>query len=277
MDTRRLGLAITVALVLSLCITGFFYVRFTRQQAANRARMVKIVAANTEVQPGVPVPAASLKLIDWPSSVAMQGMVTKPEDVAGHVLMVTVPASEPIFQHDLASSGNSGLSAKIPNGLRAVAIKTDEMNNLSGFLFPGSRVDVLATLRGENNKSYNRTVVQNVQVLSAGEKIVADPNGKPENVKIVTVLVTPEESQKLALAMEQGKIQLALRNQGDEQKVDTTTVSVSDLENLAPKTVQHAPVKAKNIVSPKAVSEYAVETIAGAKSSVAKFVEATTR
>jgi len=239
--------------------------------------MVKIVAANTEVQPGVPVPAASLKLIDWPSSVAMQGMVTKPEDVAGHVLMVTVPASEPIFQHDLASSGNSGLSAKIPNGLRAVAIKTDEMNNLSGFLFPGSRVDVLATLRGENNKSYNRTVVQNVQVLSAGEKIVADPNGKPENVKIVTVLVTPEESQKLALAMEQGKIQLALRNQGDEQKVDTTTVSVSDLENLAPKTVQHAPVKAKNIVSPKAVSEYAVETIAGAKSSVAKFVEATTR
>ncbi len=277
MDTRRLGLAITVALVLSLCITGFFYVRFTRQQAANRARMVKIVAANTEVQPGVPVPAASLKLIDWPSSVVMQGMVTKPEDVAGHVLMVTVPANEPIFQHDLASSGNSGLSAKIPNGLRAVAIKTDEMNNLSGFLFPGSRVDVLATLRGENNKSYNRTVVQNVQVLSAGEKIVADPNGKPENVKIVTVLVTQEESQKLALAMEQGKIQLALRNQGDEQKVDTTTVSVSDLENLAPKTVQHAPVKAKNIVSPKAVSEYAVETIAGAKSSVAKFVEATTR
>jgi pilus assembly protein CpaB len=276
-DTRRLGFAIAVALVLSLCITGFFYVRFTRQQAANRARTVKVVAAAAEIQPGVPVPAASLKLIDWPSSVAMQGILTKEEDVAGHVLIVQVPVNTPIFQHDLASSGNSGLSAKIPNGLRAVAIKTDELNNLSGFLFPGSRVDVLATLRGENNKSYNRTVVQNVQVLSAGEKIVADPNGKPENVKIVTVLVTPGESQKLALAMEQGKIQLALRNQGDAEKVDTATVSVSDLENLPQKPVQHAPLKAKNIVPPKAVAEYAVETIAGAKTSVAKFLEATTR
>lgn len=277
MDTRRFLIAITVALVLSLGVTGLFYFRFTRQQAAMRARTVKIVAAATEVQPGVPIPAASLKLISWPSSVAVQGMLTKQEDVAGHVLIVSVPANEPIFQHDIASAGNSGLSAKIPNGLRAVAIKTDEMNNLSGFLFPGSRVDVLATLRGEKNESYNRTVVQNVQVLSAGEKIVADPNGKPENVKIVTVLVTPEESQKLALAMQQGKIQLALRNQGDSQQVVTATVSVSDLEGLAQKPVQHATVVAKKIAPPKEVSTYAVETISGAKSSVAKFVDATAR
>ena len=277
MDTRRLGLAVAVALFLSLCITGLFYFRFTRQQAANRARMVKIVAAAAEVQPGVPVPVESVKWINWPGTVPLQGMVTKQEDVVGHVLMVPVLANEPIFQHDIASAGNSGLSAKIPDGLRAVAIKTDELNNLAGFLFPGSRVDVLATLRGEKNISYNRTVLQNVQVLSAGEKIVADPNGKPENVKIVTVLVTPEESQKLSLAMEQGKIQLALRNQVDSQKVDTATVSTSDLEGLAQTPVQHPTVVTRKIVPPKTPAVYTVETITGAKSSVATFVDATAR
>src|SRR5438445_1610228 len=79
-DTRRLGFAVAVALVLSLSVTALFYVRFARQQAANRAKTVKIVAAATEVQPGVPVPAASLKLVDWPSSAPVQGMVTKQED-----------------------------------------------------------------------------------------------------------------------------------------------------------------------------------------------------
>lgn len=277
MDTRRLGLAIAVALLLSLGVTGLFYVRFIRQQAANRPKTIKILAAANDIQPGVPVTAASLKRIDWPTGLPMQGAVTKQEDVVGHILIIPVAAGEPLFQHDIASLGNSGLSAKIPDGLRAVAVKTNELNNLSGFLFPGSRVDVLATLRGENNKSYNRTVLQNIQVLSAGEKIVADPAGKPENVKFVTVLVTPQDSQKLALAMEQGTIQLALRNPNDAQKVETTTLSVSDLENLPPKPIRQRTSTRNAVISTKAISAYVVETIAGAKSSVTKFTEGTTR
>ncbi len=134
---------------------------------------------------------------------------------------------------------------------------------------------MLATLRGENNKSYNRTVLQNVQVLSAGEKIVADPTGKPENVKIVTVLVTPEESQKLALAMEQGTIQLALRNQADSEKVISATVSVLDLEELAQKPVQRPTAVTRKVDHPKADSAYVVETIAGGKSSVVRFADTT--
>ena len=268
MDTRRLGLAVAVALVLSLGVTGFFYVRFVRQQAANRAKAEKVIAAAADLPPGVPVAATSLKEIDWPGNIATHGMMTKQEDVVGHVLLVYVPANEPLFQHDIASPGNSGLSAKIPDGLRAMAINTNELNNLAGFLFPGSRVDVLATIRGDNNNSYNRTVLQDVQVLSAGEKIVADPNGKPENVKVVTVLVTPQESQDLALAMSQGTIQLALRNQGDAQKVDSSTISVTDLTQLPVK-----PVVTKKSVLPKPDPTYAVVTIAGGKSSVAKFLE----
>lgn len=270
---RRLGLAIALALVLSLCVTGLFYARFARQQAAYRAKSQKIIAADKDIQAGVPVPAASIKLIDWPNSLPVNGTLTRAEDVVGHVLIAPVGANEPIFQHDVASPGNSGLSAKIPDGLRAVAIKTNELNNLAGYLFPGSRIDVLATLRGNDNKSYIRTVLQNVQVLSAGEKMVADPDGKPENVKIVTVLVTPEESQRLGLAMEQGTIQLALRNQGDAKRVDTASLSVSDLENLPHKPDRDPASPSKNIFPKKAASFYVVETIAGAKSTVSKFVE----
>jgi pilus assembly protein CpaB len=152
-------------------------------------------------------------------------------------------------------------------------VQTNEMNNLAGFLFPGSKVDVLATLRGENNKSYNRTVAQNVQVLSAGDKIVANPDGKPENVKVVTLLVTPDDSQKLALAMEQGKIQLAMRNQSDAQKVESPTISSADLEPLPEKPVVRSTAMRKSKVEPAPIAFYTVETIAGTKSSIAKFLD----
>jgi pilus assembly protein CpaB len=275
-DTRRLAIAVAVALVLSLCATGLFWTRFNRLQAANRAKTVKIIAAAKDIQPGVPVTAASLKRIDWPSSLGSLGLVTKEDEIVGRVLITSVAENEPILAHDVSSPGNSGLSSRIPDGLRAVAVKTNEVNNLAGFLFPGSRVDVLATVRGDRNESFNRTVLQNVQVISAGEKIVADPNGKPENVKIVTLLVTPLESQKLALVMEQGTIQLALRNQHDDQTVETTTLSMSDLEDLGHKPVQRPTVVAK-AAPPKVAPVYAVETIAGAKSSISTFSDRTVR
>jgi len=242
-----------------------------RQQASNRPKTTKVMAAAVDIGPGVPVPAASVKEIDWPNVAVAKGMMTKKDDVAGHVLTTFVPAGEPILERYIATAGNSGLSAKIPDGFRAVAVKTDEMNNLAGFLFPGSRVDVLANLRGTNNTSYNRTVLQNVQVLSAGENIVADPNGKPENVKIVTLLVTPEDSQKLALAIEQGKIQLAMRNQNDTQKVESVTISTSDLEQLPQKIETRPAVVKKGHV--QVAPTYTVETIAGTKTSIAKFVD----
>ena len=269
MDTRRLATAVSIALILSVFFTGWFYLRLTRQQAANRNVTVKVVAASVDIAPGVAVTQDSLKLVDWPKAQVVQGLVTKQEDIVGHALNTSIPANEPIFEHDIASPGNNGLAARIPDGMRAVAVKTDEVNNLSGFIFPGSRVDVLATLRNANTP-YTVTVLQNVQVLSAGENIVADPSGKPQNVKIVTVLVTPEDSQKLALAMEQGSVRLDLRNMHDDQKVNTPTLNASDLGGMAPKPVQQA-VVVKRAEAPKPPPTYAVETITGAKSSVATF------
>ena len=118
--------------------------------------------------------------------------------------------------------------------MRASAVKTNEVMNVAGFIFPGSRVDVLVTLRTESNSASTttRTVLQNVQVLSTGTKTDPDPSGKPENVTVVTLLVTPEESEKLALAQNQGTIQFVLRNGGDSANKETPAIDMAELTGI---------------------------------------------
>src|SRR5260370_5048111 len=216
MGARRLGLALLAALVISLGITYVFYVRVMKTQASNRPKMKSVVAAAVALQPGPTITTENLTLINWPDNVALDGLVQKKEEVTGHVLMYAVAANDPVLRRDLASSTSFGLAAKIPDGMRATAVKTNEVMNIAGFIFPGSRVDVLVTLHTENNNASTtaRTVLQNVHVLSTGTRIDPDPNGKPENVSVVTLLVTPEQSEKLTLAENQGTIQFVLRNGG---------------------------------------------------------------
>src|SRR5437899_4978126 len=223
MGTRKLGFALLAALAISLGVTSIFYVRITRTQASARPKTKRIVAAAVALQPGTPITAENLTEISWPENVQLNGLIEKKEDVTGHVLMYAMAPNEPVLRRDLASPTSFGLAAKIPDGMRASAVKTNEVMGVAGFIFPGSRVDVLVTLRGEQNSASTtttRTVLQNVQVLSTGTKIDPDPNGKPENVSVVTLLVTPEQSEKLALAQNQGTLQFVLRNGGDSVKPD---------------------------------------------------------
>ena len=157
MGTRRLGIALIAALVISLGITSIFYVRITRTQAASRPKTRRIVAAAIALQPGTPITAENLTDIDWPLNVPLDGLIEKKEDVAGHVLMYAVATNQPVLRRDLAASASLGLSAKIPDGMRATAVKTNEVMNIAGFIFPGSHVDVLVTLKPENNTASTET------------------------------------------------------------------------------------------------------------------------
>jgi len=167
MGTRRLGFALLAALVISLGISSVFYVRITRTQASTRPKTKRVVAAAAALQPGTPITAENLKEINWPENVPLEGLIEKKQDVTGHVLMYAVAANEPVLQRDLAASASLGLAAKIPDGMRATAVKTNEVTNIAGFIFPGSHVDVLVTFKTENNSASTetRTVLQNVQVL----------------------------------------------------------------------------------------------------------------
>jgi pilus assembly protein CpaB len=275
MGTRRLGFALVAALVISLGITSLFYVRITRTQAASRPKTKRIVAAAIPLQPGTPITLENLTEINWPENVPLEGLIDKKQDVVGHALMYAVAANQPVLQRDIASGASLGLSAKIPDGMRATAVKTNEVTNIAGFIFPGSHVDVLVTMKPENNpaSTETRTVIQNVQVLSTGTKMDPDPNGKPENVSVVTLLVTPEQSEKVALAQNQGTIHFILRNGADSANPDVAPVDVATLTGIAKKApqpeVRHTKAITAAVVKPP--QAYIVETLANGKITVSKF------
>lgn len=274
MGTRRLAFALVAALVISLGITSVFYARITRTQANSRPKTKRIIAAAVALQPGTPITAENLTEIDWPVNVPLEGLIEKKEDVTGHVLMYAVAVQQPVLQRDLASSASLGLSAKIPDGMRATAVKTNEVTNIAGFIFPGSHVDVLVTLKPDNNASSTetRTVLQNVLVLSTGTKIDPDPNGKPENVNVITLLVTPEQSEKLALAQNQGTIHFVLRNGGDAASPDVRPVDFAELAGIAKKPLEPEMKHVKQVAAAvKPLAVYTVETLVNGKTTIAKF------
>jgi pilus assembly protein CpaB len=131
-------------------------------------------------------------------------------------------------------------------------------------------VDVLVSLRPENGKDpLTATVLQNIEVLSTGERLQPDPSGKPQNVKVVTLLLAPDDAEKLLLASNQGIIQFVLRNADDDAKPATRPVNLKDLQGAAP----IGPVVAKRAApaAPKPPSQYEVETYDGAKKGSVKF------
>lgn len=256
-----------MALVVSVGVTYFLY-RHIKRQFANTG-LIKIVIAAKPLDTGTPLSAGDLTLVDWPTNAPLEGAFHKPEDVTGRVVMYPIADKEPIRDGLLAAPGATvGLTAKIPDGMRAVAVVTNELNNVSGFLFPGSHVDVLVSFRQDTAKeAMTTTVLQNVEVLSTGEKLQPDPNGKPQNVKVVTLLLAPNDAQRLLLASNQGTVQFVLRNASDQAQPTTRPVDMNDLQGIS----RPAPVVARKAAPARPASVYTVDTYDGTKKSTVKF------
>ena len=259
-----------MALLVSVVVTFFLYTRVKRQ-FARATQPIKIVVTSKALEPGKPLTAEDLTLADWPVNVALSGAVNKPENVLGRIVLYPIASGEPIREQLLAAPGASvGLTAKIPDGMRAVAIQTNEVNNVSGFLFPGCHVDALVTFRPENGQdSVTATVLQNVEVLSTGEKLEPDPSGKPQNVKQVTVLLGPDDAEKLVLAANQGTVQFVLRNGSDRDQTERSPVALEELKGGKTRMVSATPRKAG--ATAKAASGYQIETFDGTKKGLVKF------
>ena len=169
---------------------GITYVFFRRVRSSNAQRKVsQVVAANSDLSPGVTLAAKDLVLVEWPTDMPLAGSFSKIEDVAGHPLLYPMGPREPILKRDLAAEGSGiGLAAKIPLGMRATAVRSNEIVGVAGFLFPGSRVDVLATYTQTGTMgAVTQTILQDVEVLAAGQTTEPDPQGKPETVNVVTL------------------------------------------------------------------------------------------
>jgi pilus assembly protein CpaB len=251
--------------------------------------MISIVAAAKDLSPGVPLTAQDLTTIAWPDNVALPGAMRKPEDVIGRPLMVSASAKQPLLQRDLAAPGSGyGLSGKIPEGMRATAIRSNEIVGVAGFLFPGSHVDVIATYASSSGTITN-TVLQDVEVISTGTSIEPDPQGKPQTVNVVTLLLTPEDSQKILLASSQGTIQFVLRSGVDRKIADILPTRMDQLSGRpvqvsapapvapAPKPVARASAKVEPphvpppVVEAPKPPEHIIELIQGTQRSQQKF------
>src|SRR6266436_2442024 len=191
-----------------------------------------IVAART-LALGTLLRDSDLKMGDW-SGPLPQGALLRKEDVVGRGVMAAIYDGEPIVENRLAPKGaGAGLAATIPAGMRAVAVKVNDVVGVAGFVVPGMRVDVLISGNPPGGAAsagmVSRTLLQNIEVLSAGQNFQKDAEGKPVQVQVVNLLVTPEQAEILNLASNETKIQLVLRNPLDTVTAKTTGTSLASL------------------------------------------------
>jgi pilus assembly protein CpaB len=184
-----------------------------------------VVIARADLSLGAELRADDLQVADFPASAVPEGAFSQPSEVIGRGLIANVVRFEPILPAKLASKeAGSGLPPVIPPGKRAVSVRVNEVVGVAGYVLPGTFVDVVATQsptsRPEDTTS--KVVLTQVQVLTAGTRMEQDlKDGKPVQVTVVTLLVTPEEAERLALASTEGKIHLALRNPLDSGSPQT--------------------------------------------------------
>ena len=218
-----------------------------------------------------------VKLVPWPASSPVDKGFTKVEDVLDRGLMDSVVANEPLTEFKVASrEAGAGLPPTITEGMRAVSVRVNDVIGVAGFLLPGNRVDVMVTMKArEGNDSMTRVVLSDVQVLTAGTRFEKEKarDGQPVQTSVVTLLLTPPDAEKIALAQSEGSIMLTLRNPMDRTPTQTAGVRTGALlgqasppplvkrEGTRPRVVP-GPVPVAPAAPPKAPT---VETIRGGK------------
>jgi pilus assembly protein CpaB len=179
-----------------------------------------VVVAAADLSLGAEIRKEDLEVMSFPAGKAPDGTFAKPQDILGRGLIVPVVKNEPILEAKLApKEAGAGLPPVIPEGMRAVSVRVNEVVGVAGYVLPGTRVDVVATASPLNQPGdmTSKVVLANVQVLTAGTRLEENnKDGKPVQVTVVTLLVTPEQAERLALASNEGKIHLALRNPLDQ-------------------------------------------------------------
>jgi pilus assembly protein CpaB len=195
-----------------------------------------VVVAAVDLDIGAELKLEDIRIIDWPANAVPAGAISDPKDVIGRGIVLPLIQNEPILPMKLASTeAGSGLPPAIPPGLRAVSVRVNEVIGVAGYVLPGTRVDVVATVSpsGQSSDMTSKVILTNVQVLAAGTKIERDTDSnKPIPVSVVTMLVNPEEAERLTLASTEGKIQLALRNPLDKTMPVTNGIRPAALFGL---------------------------------------------
>jgi pilus assembly protein CpaB len=273
MNTNRLLIGLVIALVIAFLLSSFVYKQFQKASLVVPTSTQPLVVAAVPLPLGSRLDTSNTRVIQWPANQHVAGMFTRLEDVSNRAIITPLAENEPILEGKLApKESGAGLSATIPEGMRAVSVAVNEVIGVAGFVVPGTMVDVLITGRamgqGAAQGDITRTILENVRVLAAGQKVETDREGKPQTVAVITLLVSPDDATKLVMGSLDGKIQLALRNTIDSKKNDPPTIQQAELftPNGPKLTIKH-PVGggAKKNVPPPPPPPYVIEVITGNK------------
>jgi pilus assembly protein CpaB len=272
MARMRVFLVLLLALTAggALALGTYNYVSNTPQNAAASAIPTKpVVVAASDLPLGAELAANDVRVIEWPASAVPAEAIGDPKDVVGRGLIMPVIQFEPILPVKLASKeAGAGLPPIIPPGLRAVSVRVNEVIGVAGYVVPGTRVDVLTTINpGQQQTTMtSKVILTDVQVLAAGTKLEVTEKDKPVPVSVVTLLVNPDEAERLTLASSEGKIQLALRNPLDRSAPATRGVRPAVLLGSEPATrVVPSPRAAATVARAAEAPQATVEIIRGDK------------
>ena len=254
MVTRRpflvLGIAVIIALITSVLVYNWLQEKVAVKKVAFQIQPV--VIAVIDIPWGTKITKEMVKKVDFPKGFLSVGYFPDPSSLEGRVLVYPVKANEPIFESRLApiNRNGGGVAAVVSPKKRAVAIKVDKMIGASGLVQPGNRVDVLVTLAsGKTFAPVTKTILENIRVLAVGRETEEKfgKGEKPAPADVITLEVTPEEAEKLGLAINEGKLLLALRNFSDTDDVLTKGIHISTLLN----SYSSGPVRVNERVSGK--------------------------
>jgi pilus assembly protein CpaB len=272
-------LAIAVLAGGGLAYGTYNFMQATPAQTASMPTQPVVVAA-ADLQIGTALKKDDLQVINFPQGAAPEGSFSQPSDIIDRGIIVPLVKNEVVLAAKLASKeAGSGLPPVIPEGMRAVSVRVNEVVGVAGYVLPGNRVDVVATASPTEARSdtTSKVVLSNVQVLTAGTRMEqGQDDNKPTQVTVVTLLVNPEQAERLALASTEGKIQLALRNPLDQGAPDTPGIRTAGLMGAktavaspGPRVSRARKPESKPVEAPVMVAPMpSVEMIRGDKRSV---------
>ncbi len=229
-------LFVAILLGAAAAVVGYYGLTSLAAQASarNSAHYQNVVVTATDLTFGVKLDRAMLRTVRYPKESVPQGAFSSVDSVAGQTIKVFMSAREPVTAIKLSSRGG-GLSMLVRPSMRASSLEVNQVSGVSGFVLPGDRVDVLVTVDPRNavEEAITRTVLQNIEVLAAGQK-TAQQDNKPITVQSVTLLVDPQGAETLALALHEGKIHLVLRNPEDHELADVEAISTREMLGQRP-------------------------------------------
>jgi len=264
---RRPGNILLLAVLIgALCAAlAYRYFRELRLEleaakgSANRP-VVEIAVASQPIGIGSRIEDAQVKLISWPVEAQPEGAVRDLKSVVGTIAIASIEKNEPILQSQVVAQGAGLLPLMINDGMRGMSVKVDDVTGVSGFITPNSRVDVLIAGAPEGQEQRSKVVLQNIRVLAIG-KLIEQRDNKPVEVPTVTLLVSPEDAERLTLATTFSPLRLALRSYRDEDIVHTNGM----LTRVLFEGDGHPPTVTAKAPAPRRATPYSVEILLGEK------------